>query len=82
VEEELNLTVAAISGRVTERFFTFNRGHKPGEPALKDWGSFRLEKELTAFASWSWDETKHKAIYARFQIAQEQLPFIHLIGQS
>ncbi len=62
---------------------TFNQGAQPGEPPLKGWEASYWEKEIDRLyiaAAQELDETKRKAIYARFQqIAQEQLPFIHLV---
>ena len=62
---------------------TFNQGAQPGEPPLKGWEASYWEKEIDRLyiaAAQELDETKRKAIYARFQqIAQEQLPFIYLV---
>lgn len=62
---------------------TFNQGPQPGEPPLKGWEASDWEKEIDRLyiaAAQELDETKRKAIYARFQqIAQEQLPFINLV---
>jgi peptide/nickel transport system substrate-binding protein len=62
---------------------TFNQGPQPGEPPIQGWEVSDWEKEIDRLyiaASQEFDETKRKAIYAKFQeIAQEQLPFIHLV---
>ncbi len=64
---------------------TFNQGPLPEEPPLNGWEITDWEKEIDRLfiaASQEFDEKKRKAIYGKFQqIAQEQLPFIHLINK-
>lgn len=62
----------------------FNQGPQPGEPKIQGWEVFDWEKEIDRLfiaGARELDETKRKAIYNKFQqIAQEQLPFIHLVN--
>ncbi|MHC5597658.1 MAG: ABC transporter substrate-binding protein [Nostoc sp.] len=62
----------------------FNEGPQPGEPAIKGWEVSDWEKEIDQLfieGASELDETKRKAVYAKFQqIVQEQLPFIHLVN--
>lgn len=63
----------------------FNQGPQPGEPPIQGWEVSDWEQEIDRLfveGSQEFDEAKRKAIYARFQqIAQEQLPFIHLVNK-
>lgn len=63
----------------------FNQGQQPGEPPIQGWEVADWEKEIDRLfveGSQEFDEAKRKAIYAQFQqIAQEQLPFIHLVNK-
>lgn len=63
----------------------FNQGPQPGEPPIKNWQVSDWEKEIDRLfvaGSQTFDEAKRKDIYAQFQqIAQEQLPFIHLVNK-
>ena len=62
----------------------FNQGPKRGQPPIEGWEVSEWEKEIDRLfieGARELDETKRKAIYAKFQqIAQEQLPFIHLVN--
>ena len=62
----------------------FNQGPQPGEPPIKDWVVSDWEKEIDRLfieGARELNETKRKVIYDKFQqIAQEQLPFIHLVN--
>jgi peptide/nickel transport system substrate-binding protein len=62
----------------------FNQGPEPGEPPIKGWEVSDWEREIDRLfieGASELDEFKRKAIYAKFQqIAQEQLPFIHLVN--
>ena len=62
----------------------FNQGPQPGEPPIKGWEVFDWEKQIDRLfieGARELDEAKRKAIYNKFQqIAQEQLPFIHLVN--
>ncbi len=68
----------------TGRLHQFNQGSEPGEPPIQGWKVSDWEKEIDRLfiaGSQEFDETKRKEIYAKFQqIAQEQLPFIHLVN--
>jgi peptide/nickel transport system substrate-binding protein len=63
---------------------TFNLGPQPGQPPITNWVVSDWEKEIDRLfiqGTRELDETKRKAIYARFQeITQEQLPSIYLIN--
>lgn len=63
---------------------TFNQGSLPGETPLKGWEVSDWEREIDRLfiaGAHELDEAKRKVIYDRFQqIAQEQLPFIHLVN--
>jgi peptide/nickel transport system substrate-binding protein len=67
------------------RLHQFNQNPQPGEPPIKGWEVSDWEKEIDQLfieGARELDETKRKAIYARFQqIAQEQLPFIYLVNK-
>ena len=67
------------------RLHQFNQSPQPGEPPIKGWEVSDWEKEIDQLfieGARELDETKRKAIYARFQqIAQEQLPFIYLVNK-
>jgi len=62
----------------------FNQGPLPGEPPLTEWEPTTWEREIDRLFTEGvkeLDDQKRKAIYGRFQqIAQEQLPFIHLVN--
>ncbi len=62
----------------------FNQGPQPGEPPIKGWEVSDWEKEIDRLfieGARELDEAKRKKIYDRFQqVAQEQLPFIHLVN--
>ncbi len=62
----------------------FNQGPQPGEPPIKGWVVSDWEKEIDRLfieGARELDETKRKVIYDKFQqIAQQQLPFIHLVN--
>ena len=62
----------------------FNQGPLPGEPPLTEWEATPWEREIDRLFTQGvkeLDDTKRKVIYGRFQkIAQEQLPFIHLVN--
>lgn len=64
---------------------TFNQGPIPGEPPLIGWEAADWEQEISHLyiqGAQELDEAKRKAIYGQTQrIAQEQLPFIHLVEQ-
>jgi peptide/nickel transport system substrate-binding protein len=62
----------------------FNKAPEEGEPPISGWEATEWEKEIdrlfTAGAR-ELDENKRKVFYNQFQqIAQEQLPFIHLVN--
>ncbi len=61
----------------------FNQGPMPGQPPLEDWVVYDWEKEIDQLfiqGAREFDETKRKAIYARYQeIVQEELPQIFLV---
>jgi len=62
----------------------FNQGPQRGEPPIKGWVVSDWEKEIDRLfieGARELDETKRKVIYDKFQqIAQQQLPFIHLVN--
>jgi len=62
---------------------TFNQGPIPGEPPLIGWEAADWERKISDLyiqGAQELDEAKRKTIYAQTQqIAQEQLPFIHLV---
>lgn len=62
----------------------FNQGQLPGEPPIVGWEATEWEKEIDRLFTQGvqeLDQSKRKEIYGRFQqIAQEQLPFIHLVN--
>lgn len=67
------------------RLHQFNQGPELGDPPIQGWEISDWEKEIDRLfieGSQEFDEVKRKAIYAQFQqIAQEQLPFIHLVNK-
>ena len=67
------------------RLHQFNQGPQPGDPPLYNWTVSDWEKEIDRLfieGARELDETKRKAIYAKFQqIVQEQLPFFYLVNQ-
>lgn len=62
----------------------FNQGPLPGEAPITGWEASDWEKQIDRLFSQGvqeLDEAKRKQIYGEFQnIAQEQLPFIHLVN--
>lgn len=62
----------------------FNQGPLPGEPPITGWQATDWEKEIDRLFTQGvkeLDDQKRKVIYGQFQkIAQEQLPFIHLVN--
>lgn len=62
----------------------FNQGPQPGEPPIKGWEVSNWEKEIDHLyieGARELDEAKRKKIYDKFQqVAQEELPFIHLVN--
>jgi peptide/nickel transport system substrate-binding protein len=62
----------------------FNQGPLPGEPEITGWEVTDWEQEIDRLFTegvQELDESKRRQIYNRFQqIAQEQLPFIHLVN--
>ncbi len=62
----------------------FNQGPLPGEDPITGWEATDWEKQIDRLFSQGvqeLDEAKRKQIYGEFQkIAQEQLPFIHLVN--
>lgn len=62
----------------------FNQGPLPGEPPLTEWQPTTWEREIDRLFTEGvkeLDDQKRKVIYGRFQrIAQEQLPFVHLVN--
>jgi peptide/nickel transport system substrate-binding protein len=62
----------------------FNQGPQEGEPPISGWEVTAWEKEidrLFAAGARELDENKRRVFYDKYQqIAQEQLPFIHLVN--
>ena len=81
VEPHSGFNIWSSKGRLHQ----FNQGPQPGDRPIQGWEVSDWEKEIDRLfieGSQEFDEVKRKAIYARFQqIAQEQLPFIHLVNK-
>jgi peptide/nickel transport system substrate-binding protein len=62
----------------------FNQGPLPGEPEITGWEVSDWERQIDRLFTQGvqeLDESKRRAIYNQFQqIAQEQVPFIHLVN--
>jgi len=62
----------------------FNQGPQPGEPPISGWQVSEWEREidrLFAAGARELDDSKRAVFYNKYQqIAQEQLPFIHLVN--
>lgn len=70
--------------RVNGALHQFNQGPKSGEPLISGWEVSDWEKEidrLFAAGARELDDSKRAVFYNKYQqIAQEQLPFIHLVN--
>lgn len=68
----------------TREWHRFNQGPQLGEPPIKGWKVSDWEKEIDRLfieGARELDEAKRKKIYNKFQqVAQEQLPVIHLVN--